>query len=878
MGQVHAAGGERLWADVSDHDADGGSGVREEGNVARTVPLAVLSAALPAVFPPGDPTEEDTPSAALRPLAVELALAVSAHERNSRHLPRPLRPLAGMREQTLQTPGSLARMESALWRHRSHPFIRDLCSGWLARLNADLEHCLPDMDGGVTFPAILAAVRSDRERLSKLAAALWALNIDRDPQNSWAFKIVCALLRDAEGEVEPEQEEARPLAVVPDPRLKGVEGRIRELAEKLRRIRDEARELRKHRRELEERVRVLEGEKLALSDDLARSGAEIGRLQEEVLALRAARDQERLLREATSRQLATERRQRRNLDERLEEVTRELSVADEQRVTASSALNAARLELQELQARMKTAIPSDDQVMAYLTDQDQRLEEDLLRLQGGDAEKARRSKSLLKKVRDAFLEYRPEFRQPRPPAPRSAGPLRYYALGGAEEIGASAYVLELAGHRILIDAGIRVGRPIGELGPDLSRLGEIDAMILTHAHTDHVGWAAAVIRHMAKRSDFEVFATLETAELLPVMMKDSRRQYERMAARERVMQKHIVGRAPLADPYERADIEEVLRRLRPVRLDEPVPLGADLRFSLHRAGHILGAASVLIEGDGRRVFVSGDFADFWQVSVRESRWPEDAAPVDLLLLESTYGSRPHPDRALERERFTKDVLEVVERGGVALVACFALGRAQEVLRLLAGAMRSGRLCPVWIDGMIQDINEVYRKFDALDLPDNFREVRAGGWNREEVIAQVRREPGVIVSTSGMLSGGPMVEYAAALLPDGRNRIFFCGYLDEESPGAALRRLSDRVGFRRVVPVDREDGSSLVIRASAPAGTFNLSAHADRQGLIKAAEFLRPLTTVLVHGDSEARACLADDLRRRGHRVHDSSLEFAVDDE
>jgi Cft2 family RNA processing exonuclease len=852
-----------------------------EGLVA--VPLELLGAALPSIFGRDLPSEDTVPPAAIEPLAVEMALAVSSHERNCRHVPTPLRPFAGMREHALLTQASLDRMRTTLWRERDHEFVRDVCTVWLGARNDEMTAWVSDGTSGVTFPDLLAAARHDASRLSILASMLWCLGVDRQDDVRWAFQLVCSLIVDTRGEV-PSSPPSTGLRGRGERGLERkiteAQSRIDELSAQVQALKDQGRGLRREARESTLRAGEAEAQLESLKRQLDESSPTIERLNKQVGQLRETLQKEESDLKAATRELNSAQRRHGELADRHDELSRERALADEQRASLSSALNAARLEIEELKATLGTEPASDQQVMEFLGVESQRIEADLLRMQGGDAEAAKKDHARLKKLRNAFLEYRPAFRQPRPLVRRSAGPMRYYALGGAEEIGASAYVIELAGHRILVDAGIRVGRTrIAELGPDLGRLGAIDALILTHAHTDHVGWAPAVVRHLSKQGDFEIFATRETAELLPVMMKDSRKHYERMAARERVEERYVVGREPLADPYERSDIEAVERSLRPIPLGEPVPLRGDLRFSLHEAGHILGAASVLIEGDGRRVFITGDFADFWQHSIPERRWPETADPLDLLMLESTYGSRDHTDRSAEEERFIEEVFEVMDRGGVALIACFALGRAQEVLTILAGAMRSGRTsCPVWIDGMIQDINDVYRRFDRLSLPDNFREVREDGWSREELIAEVRRNPAVIVSTSGMLTGGPMVEYAAGLLADGRNRIFFCGYTDEESPGGILKRLSDQNGARRVVKVEREDGSETVIRVASPAGSFNLSAHADRRGLLEATSFLRPDHTVLVHGDEEARSFLREELIRAGHRVSASSLEFALGDD
>lgn len=837
-----------------------------------SIPWPALSAGLPEVFGLGSPTESDTPKLALRPLELALARAVSSHERNCHHVPPPLRALASMSEKVLTTEGSLARMRSALWAHRRHDFVEQVSERWLAVESEALTTAWGECPHGVGFPQLLEAARQSAFRLSSVASMLWALRADESSAFDWSFKLVCGLLRKEETKPSPAPEPAEKAgsSKTGDHRR---EVEVARLQEQLEDARSQNRELRKTRREATEKLGDAERELAQVRREVSEAGPRILQLEAELEDLKTTLAAARHSQRDVERRLREEHRRVEALQERADGLARELAVVQAHDLTLSKELNQARLRIKALERLLREGIPPEDRILAYLQAEKSRLEGDVIRLQGGDKQVAQQQKTLLKRVLDAFLEYRPQFRKPRPPVVLPPRPIRYYALGGADEIGASAYVLELAEHRILVDCGIRVGADISHLGPDLARLGPVDAVILTHAHTDHVGWTAALVKHLGEQGDFEIFATAETAKLLPTMLKDSRRQYERLAGQARIESAFIKGREPFAEAYEGADVEDALLRLRRVAIGEPIPLRGDVQFTLHKAGHILGASSVLVEGGGRRAFITGDFSDFPQRTVGARAWPEGLKSVDLLLLESTYGSRNHTDRSAEGARLVDEVKRIVDHGGVALIPCFALGRAQEVLAILAEA---GVNFPVWIDGMIQDINEVYREAEQFTLRDNFHEMRTEGYSREEIVSRAREEGCAIVSTSGMLTGGPMVEYASRLLSDPKNRIFFCGYQDEESPGRMLTSLSRSDTPDRVVEVTREDGSKVRIRAASPARTFNLSAHSDQAGLLQAAEMLEPAHVVLVHGDDDSREALGEALGRARHHVHPSSVDFSLD--
>lgn len=434
-------------------------------------------------------------------------------------------------------------------------------------------------------------------------------------------------------------------------------------------------------------------------------------------------------------------------------------------------------------------------------------------------------------------------------------------LGGADEVGASSVLIEIAGRRVLVDAGIRPTPKArwglaGDQLPDLSyieRSGGLDAILVTHAHTDHTGALELV---SARYPATPVYATPMTIELTRVLHQDARRIMATRLEEE--------GELPL---FDEVATNRLMAAFTPVALNQPLALAPGLSATWFHAGHIAGAAMIGLASAEGRVLISGDISISPQRTVDGARPPKFGA--DVLILESTYGGRLHANRHVEEQRLVETVAAITAAGGKVLIPAFALGRAQEILLTLGEYQRRGELAgvPIWADGMVRAVCEAYRRYPET-LPLALQEQGAVffGAMIQPVTSTAQRnaliwEPGpaVIVSSSGMLAGGPSVAYARALAGRPENAILLTGYQDEESPGRRLQEMAQRGSGTLRLGKDKVD-------VQCKLATYSLSAHADAGQLVSFVETLDPAQVFLVHGDAAARASLEEALRLRGRRV------------
>ncbi|SFE39181.1 RNA processing exonuclease, beta-lactamase fold, Cft2 family [Actinoplanes philippinensis] len=442
--------------------------------------------------------------------------------------------------------------------------------------------------------------------------------------------------------------------------------------------------------------------------------------------------------------------------------------------------------------------------------------------------------------------------------------LRVEVLGGGHEIGGSAVLVEAGSTRILVDAGVRPNADSPRLAapPRIARAqeGRLDAVVVTHGHNDHAGFVPKVIADQPRAA---TICTPATAALMPEMWADAKRVMEQQA-------NDMAEYGWLAPLYGEPEVEAAEKSLRPLTYGRPHNI-KDLTIQLFDAGHILGAAGVVITAGDQRAVITGDIYNLPQLSVGSAQLPPKLArEADLLVIESTYCDRRHRDRALQIQDFVRAIAEVVGGGGRVLIPAFGLGRAQEVALMLRQQLPD---VPVLVDGLARAISDIYEREAHLDIfGGNVQRVD----NRQRSRLMQTFQTGVVITTSGMLTGGFAVPWAQQILPDPHSALFVCGYQDEESAGRALQRLAERDDptVPATLPLQTQDGP-VAVPVAARVETYSLSAHADRDGLTEIIDELAPARTMLVHGLGREQKKFRETLERaRGRRTVRNDLPWS----
>jgi len=436
--------------------------------------------------------------------------------------------------------------------------------------------------------------------------------------------------------------------------------------------------------------------------------------------------------------------------------------------------------------------------------------------------------------------------------------MRVTFWGAAETVTGSRFLVETESARVLVDCGLFQGLKRLRLmnwDPFPVDPASLDAVVLTHAHVDHSGYLPALVRH---GFDGPIWCTPGTAELARILLLDAAHLQEedaRYADKRRSSRHH-----PALPLFTQVDAERALERLRPHERDTPFAPAAGVEARFTSAGHILGAASVRLSDGTRSVLFSGDLGR----SADLIMLPPAPPPVaDHIVVESTYGDRRHP--AEDPAEVLADVVTTtVRRDGIVLIPVFAVGRAQTVLHLLSRLRRDGRIPPVptFLNSpMAVDATELFLRTRAEHRLDE-REV-AELCHGVELVRTVddskqltaRRGPMIVLSASGMLTGGRVLHHLFQVAPDRRSTIVIAGFQAAGTRGEALLHGASRL---------RVFGEDVPVRARV-VHLDSLSAHADAGELMAwlAAAPSPPSAVSVVHGEAGA----ADTLRRRiGHEL------------
>ncbi len=439
-------------------------------------------------------------------------------------------------------------------------------------------------------------------------------------------------------------------------------------------------------------------------------------------------------------------------------------------------------------------------------------------------------------------------------------PFFFTNLTGALEIGSNCYSIETGGRRIILDAGYHPKKTGTEGLPrlDLLKDDSADAIVLSHAHQDHIGSLPVVMRRHPRAP---VLMTEATKQLGEIMLHNS----------VNVMFAEQAAGSDAPPLFSHREVDSGVRRWVARPLGQKFDLhgervgpaeAADVTVEFSDAGHILGSAGTLIRSGGRTLFYAGDVQFEDQSISQAAAFPEFAGePCDVMIMESTYGSRATPEgftRAAETERFAKAIDAVFARGGCVLLPLFALGKTQEFLALFHALRTRGLLrrdCPIYIGGLGAKLTEVYDKLARktprlvphLDLLNDVAPFIVSGQNA----ADIRLRPGRIFA----LSSGMMVEktlsnvVARQFLSRPENAIFFTGYADPESPGGKLRAVGS--GGKISLGADHPEEP-----VRCEIGAFNFSAHAHRECIRAYVRRAKPRKLIFIHGEPASCGWLA----------------------
>ncbi|MCD4749242.1 MAG: MBL fold metallo-hydrolase [Thermoanaerobaculales bacterium] len=444
--------------------------------------------------------------------------------------------------------------------------------------------------------------------------------------------------------------------------------------------------------------------------------------------------------------------------------------------------------------------------------------------------------------------------------------MRITILGAGRCVTGSKFLLQWKKFNTLIDCGLFQGRKklrLRNWSPFPHPADDINAMVLTHAHIDHTGYLPRLVR---QGFNGPIYCTPPTRNLLRVLLPDSAHIQEEEAryANKKGFSKH----SPALPLYRQADARAALKLLEPVPFGEDVELHPGIRFRFHRQGHILGAAAIELEtkvsgGERKSLYFSGDVGRHGVPILRD---PEPYPGSDVLFLESTYGNRLHQPED-PRVQLIKEISKGFKRGGVILIPAFAVDRTQELLYMLHGLMADGDLptLPLFLDSpMAIEATALYTRCISEHDPEMqhfFSEqinpifppnLEVSPTSRDSRRLNDIRGPAIIISASGMASGGRVLHHLKLRLPDRRNTVLFVGY---QANGTRGRRLIEGE------PEVKIHGQMIPVKAHI-AQISGLSAHADAEELLMwlSRRDRDPEKVVLVHGEFPAQEALAERLK------------------
>jgi len=432
-------------------------------------------------------------------------------------------------------------------------------------------------------------------------------------------------------------------------------------------------------------------------------------------------------------------------------------------------------------------------------------------------------------------------------------------LGGTETVTGSKYFVESGKTKILVDCGLYQGykwlreRNREPLPLDIQSL---DAIVLTHAHLDHSGFIPALYKQGYRGP---IYAHAATISLCSILLPDSGKIQEEDA---RYFRKYKISKHQSPEPlYDKGTAEASLALFKAVPFDLAFTIG-DITVKLQSAGHILGAASIILEAEGKRVGFSGDVGQPNDVIMYP---PKSLPELDLLMLESTYGNRLH-GKDDPYKQLAKVVNATAKKGGALLIPSFAVGRTEAIQHMLATLIAEERIpkLPIYLDSpMAISVFDIYCQFDELhrlnrsqchemtNLVKFTRDVEESKLLHDIIM------PHIIIAGSGMATGGRIIHHMKRLIGDHRTTVLFIGYASGGTRGAKMLAGCESIKIH---------GQWLPIKADIEV-LHGLSGHGDYVDLtnwLQSSKLTKNTQIQLVHGDPDASEAMRDHLRQHTH--------------
>ncbi len=424
-------------------------------------------------------------------------------------------------------------------------------------------------------------------------------------------------------------------------------------------------------------------------------------------------------------------------------------------------------------------------------------------------------------------------------------------LGGANEVGASSILLNLCNKNILLDCGIRQNKNKDRL-PDFSILEQlhgIDAIVVSHAHMDHIGALPIISKEYPNAP---IYMTGMTLDLARVLLYDSLK-----------IMNYNEGEIPM---FSEEDVLNMLNRVVVVPFQKEIKIQEDIQLEFYMAGHIGGAACAYLKTKEGTVFYTGDFSLTNAHTINGMSIPR--LRPDVVISETTYGDKLHSNRQAEEIRLVKKVSEILENQGKVLIPVFALGRSQEVILILKKEVAKQQLSnvPIYVDGMVQNINTVFENNPLYLKPSLGKKIlREKHIFYDEHVQKVTDDemrkkivedatPCIVVASSGMLIGGRSEYYASYMVEEEKNGIILTGYQDEESNGRLLLNLLEEEKTKRKLKLQGQ-----VHSVKCDIDMVGLSAHADKQEIKNVLSMLHPRSIILGHGDKKTIESFAKEI-------------------